>query len=851
MGKAIRCTTSFFAILWILTVLISMRISLKDRDAEFAKTATSQSRAIFTLIDDTREWNASHHGVYVPVTPRTGKNPFLKKDKQRDLTTTTGIELTRINPEYMIRQLSDISNSREGIRIHITSLKPIRPANSPDKWETTALESFSKQHTLERSTLGKTPDGHYTFRYMAPLKADKNCLRCHTTQGYKPGDIIGGITISMPFDNAVATHNNSKRHIITFHLAAIATGITIIIAIAIFLTSLHKKSTTEAERYERMINTTSAAIFRISPDGTILHANPATARFVKADSHLQLEKHNISEFIKDTIILKRFQTKIDNKEPIHNETIQLHRTDNTTMWTLVSLSPETPSRPGPSDYTVVIDDITDRIELVTRLQDERKRLFSILDTIPAIVYLRNQDFNLIFTNRTFRDNFGNAIGQKCHETLYCHTSPCPCCTTPHPHEPNPPSERKLPNNKRFLMYSYPFTDIDGETIMLTMGIDVTERHAYEQRLRILSHAIEQSPIAIIITDSHGIIEYVNPSFTAMNQYTPEESIGKNPRFLKSGHTSPEEYKQLWMAITSGHEWHGELCNLKKDGTPYWEQAFIGPITGPDGNITHFIALKEDTTDKRAAESEMDRLFEELIAKSQELEAFAYMVSHDLKTPLVTIEGFAGALNDDYSDTLDDDARHYIHRINSAVTKMRTMIDNLLDYSRIGRIIEDQTEIPLDSILKETLDILKTAIEIRGVTIITTNTSITIDGERNRISQIFQNLIGNAIKYIGADNPNPTIEIGTITTNKNENVIYVRDNGIGIAPEYFDKVFGMFQRLPSTKDIEGTGVGLAIVKRIIDTHNGRIWLESEPGHGTTFFIHFPPKSQNISQHTPHP
>jgi len=253
------------------------------------------------------------------------------------------------------------------------------------------------------------------------------------------------------------------------------------------------------------------------------------------------------------------------------------------------------------------------------------------------------------------------------------------------------------------------------------------------------------------------------------------------------------------------------------------------------------ALHEVSERKRAQEAlkknekKLEVLLTELAAKNVELETFVSSVSHDLKTPIVTIEGFMGALREDFGNLIPEDCEKYLNYIGDATQKMELLINDLLELSRIGRLTVKKTEFPLADLIQEVITALQPQIETKGIQITVMQNLPWVYGEKKRIIQVMENLLSNAIKYIGKENPSPRIEIG-VQEQDDRKVIFVRDNGIGIEKIYFEKIFQVFQRLPSAKKIEqGTGVGLAIVKRVVEYHGGRVWLESEPGKGATFFF----------------
>ncbi len=233
--------------------------------------------------------------------------------------------------------------------------------------------------------------------------------------------------------------------------------------------------------------------------------------------------------------------------------------------------------------------------------------------------------------------------------------------------------------------------------------------------------------------------------------------------------------------------------------------------------------------------ERKNLIVELEAKNAELERFTYTVSHDLKSPLVTIRGFLGYLERDAQEGNYEKLRHDKQRIEAAVEKMQNLLKDLLELSRIGRLMNTPVEIPFNDIVKDTLEIMDGQIKEKNVLIVYQNNNIIINCDRVRMLEVLQNLLDNAIKFMG-DQPDPYIEIGTSINDRNETIFYIKDNGIGIAPEFQEKIFGLFNKL--TSDSEGTGIGLSLVKRIIEVHGGRIWVKSQVGMGTTFYFTIP-------------
>ncbi|MEA1952073.1 MAG: ATP-binding protein, partial [Planctomycetota bacterium] len=260
------------------------------------------------------------------------------------------------------------------------------------------------------------------------------------------------------------------------------------------------------------------------------------------------------------------------------------------------------------------------------------------------------------------------------------------------------------------------------------------------------------------------------------------------------------------------------------------------IKDPDTKKPHLLAnVSMDITERKHAQREREELIAKLEAQNAELERFTYTVSHDLKSPLITIGGFLGMLKQNAAAgnirALEED----ITFISNAVQKMERLLKELLDLSRIGRQVNPPEDIALADLAQEVVSMTSEKLGERGIRVEISPGLPVVFGDRLRLWEVLQNVVDNAAKFMG-DQPRPRIEIGSRRDGE-ETVCYVRDNGMGIDPAYHEKIFGLFDRLNPKS--EGTGVGLAVVKRIVEIHGGRIWVESEgPGQGSTFCFTIP-------------
>lgn len=498
--------------------------------------------------------------------------------------------------------------------------------------------------------------------------------------------------------------------------------------------------------------------------------------------------------------------------------------------------------------------------------------------------------------------------------------------------------------------------------------------------RQLARAVEQSPVSIVMVNHAGNIDYVNPKFVELTGYSAAEAVGRNPRFLQSGNTTREEYAEMWRTIQGGNTWHGTFCNRKKNGDLFWEQATISPVTDHDGRITHYVAVKEDNTERRQAEARLQqaltlkrailehaghaiistnihgtvthfnpsaermlgysaaemvglqtpavfhdldevaarasqfsaelgetiapgfevfvararrslpneyewtyvrkdgsrlpvlltvtalrdqagqvtgflglavditerrRTQEILRAKNEELKGFAYTVSHDLKAPLRGITGYAQELTRKHQEGLSERALFCLTQIVTASKNLDQLIEDLLRYSRLDAETPTATQVQLDTLVQSILrDRSHTLSELAVELSVQVPAQQLLTWERG-LHQVLTNLIDNAIKYSRQATP-PRIHI-VATCALGRCHLSVSDNGIGFDMKYHDRIFGLFNRLVRPTEFEGTGAGLAIVKKLIDKIGGHIRAESKPGEGATFFIDFPCQAEAAPHH----
>ncbi len=352
--------------------------------------------------------------------------------------------------------------------------------------------------------------------------------------------------------------------------------------------------------------------------------------------------------------------------------------------------------------------------------------------------------------------------------------------------------------------------------------NITDRKNAEKQLRQLSRAVEASPVSIVITDAQGQIEYVNPKFTQTTGYTPQEALGQNPRILKTEYTSPGVYPELWQTLQSGQEWRGQFCNRKKNGELFWELASISPITDGAGQITHYVAVKEDITERRQLEKLRDDLIHTMV--------------HDLRNPLSGIltslqlvERYSVAALPEKSTELLQIARHSSER-------MLDLVNAILDINRLesGEMPLNYTSVALTEVLREVLQYQSPLIAEKNLQLrnMLTPALPPVRGDRRLIGRVLQNLVGNAIKFTPARG---AIRI-TATADDNWMEVAVSNTGPGIDPDIKPRLFQKF--VSGAAEGRGSGLGLAFCRLVVETHGGQISAESEPEQETIFRFTLP-------------
>ncbi len=383
--------------------------------------------------------------------------------------------------------------------------------------------------------------------------------------------------------------------------------------------------------------------------------------------------------------------------------------------------------------------------------------------------------------------------------------------------------------RQWLISGAPNYNLNGEVIgSIGIHLDITNQKKQEEQLFLLSLIAEKNINAVIICDNNGRIEWVNNSFLNISGYSLDEVIGEKPGYLLQGaETSEETIKYMSNQINNGLPFNCEIINYSKSGKKYWVSIQGQALYNKKGEIIKFFAIEEDITNKKILENQREELLKSLAKSNRELEDYALIVSHDLKSPLRSIHSLITWIKEDNKKEFDSQTREYLSMVENKVEMMDHLIEGILIYAKIDKVDVYNEKVNIDEIFNNIIDI----IHIPEKTKIYKRKNLpTIKADRFRMQQLFQNIISNAINCI--DKPEGIIEVDF--EENNENYIFsIKDNGSGIAKVHQEKIFNIFQSYSSIS--KSTGFGLSIVNKIIEMYNGRIWLESDLGKGTTFYI----------------
>jgi PAS domain S-box-containing protein len=538
------------------------------------------------------------------------------------------------------------------------------------------------------------------------------------------------------------------------------------------------------------------------------------------------------------------------------------------------------------------DEIAERKRAEGALRKSEEERGTILDSMSEDVVYHDREHRIVWTNRVATESLDLApedvVGRRCYDVWHKRTDPCPGCPVVKVFETHEPREAELtsPDGRVWFVRGYPVRDRNGDVGgVVEVTLEVTDRKRAEKALRESEQrnraVLDASPDPVVVYDMKGQCTYINPAFTKVFGWTEEELLGK-----KLDYVPDENWPETQMMIDkvlAGESFSGvESRRHSKEGQVIDVSISAAIYLDSEGVPVGSVHTLRDIRRRKAAEDALQKAHDELeqrvhertarLAKTteqlklelierqraekalrdahsdlaikaadlgaanEELSQYAYVVSHDLKAPLRAIANYSGFLLEDLEKTLGEDQKGYLDKLNLAVRQGEQLVEDLLEFSGVGRSRGSVEAVDIETFLKQLITSLALSPDVE---IVMESDWPTIQADPTLLRQVFQDLIKNGIKF--NHSRRKIIEIGWRPFGNEAYELFVRDNGIGIEPRYHDQIFGVFQRLHTRAAYEGTGLGLAIVKKAIGKLHGSVRVESKAGEGSTFYI-FVPKGQ---------
>ncbi len=398
---------------------------------------------------------------------------------------------------------------------------------------------------------------------------------------------------------------------------------------------------------------------------------------------------------------------------------------------------------------------------------------------------------------------------------------------------------RRPSGEFWALISVEAISFDSQPAVLYWIYDIAERRRAEEEYRKLFLAVEHSPASVVITDSEGVIEYVNPRFCQITGYTAAEAIGKTPRVCRSGRTPPEVYAELWSTIKAGRIWQGELLNRRRNGDLYWESINIAPISDAEGRITHFVAVKSDITAQKMAEQAIVEAKERAEDAARAKSEFLAMMSHEIRTPMNGILGMIGLLRD---TPLDEEQRDLVETARGSGEALLAILNDILDFSKLEarQMRLEAAAVDLPELIGGVCELMRARADEKGLRLerdVAPGVPEAVLGDSARLRQVLLNLLSNAIKF--TESGEVRLRVSPLPAEAGHAALRfeVRDTGIGIPEAARGKLFSEFAQADSTiaRRFGGTGLGLAICKKIVMLMGGEIGVDSVVGDGSMFWF----------------
>lgn len=835
LGVRLAAWTALMAAFGILAGLVIRH--------EIQSVALSRAKESFRKDVVYRQWVTERGGVYVPLDAKTPANPYLTGIPNREIQGSDGRTYTLVNPAYMTRMVHELGRQQYGLQGHITSLKPLRPENAADAWETTVLHRFD-QGEPEVWEVVSSPQGPQ-LRYMSAFLVQEGCLRCHARQGYQVGEVRGGISITVPLNSLWATP--AYRVLMGGFLVLWLTGLATILLLARRESRLQRDRNQALERlresqlqYQSLVECLPMRLYRLDQGQHITYLNPPFLKDLGLPPESCLNRP-ISDFEPPD---QEVQHRKENELALQGTTLRHLESRNGRTLEVMKI-PVRDAQGAIVGIQVMFWDVSERISMEQALKDQAERFQQLIQTTPDGFWLVGKDTRLVEVNETYC----RMSGYTREELLSMRIQDLEAAESPEETRRHLERLRHLGSDR----FETQHRRKDGQLIRLEahatlMGAsetamaffsDITPRVLAQQALQ-ESEArfrtlIEQSPMPVFVHQEGRIVYCNGASQKLLGADAEDQLLGRSMEDLVH-ETTPAE--GVFVLPPQASTLRAQMRLRTFDGRTVDVEALQTPIQFGKGPAV--LLFLEDLTERNRA-AEQRRHLEEEIQHTQKLEslgALASGVAHDMNNILAAVLSTSSVLHDRFAD--EPKTREGLATLVRAAERGRDLVKSLTDFSRKG--LQEAQVLDVNELMaREAALIARTSFQKVAVKQDLQPDLPKVLGEPGALENALMNLCLNALD---AMDPGGTLTLRT-RTQEGMVLMEVEDTGHGMPPGVMSRAFEPF--FTTKAPGKGTGLGLAMVYGTLKAHGGRVNIESQPGKGTCITLHLPAHASD----TPHP